>query len=614
MGPQAVTAAPPRSKLFTPGLIGGVEVPNRVVMPSMTTRLADAEGHVTDATIAYFAARARGGVGLITVEMAAPEKAGKHRHNELGICHDRFLPGLARLVAALHDAGSKVSIQLGHGGGHTRKDISGEEPIAPSAIEHSVFEATHAVVVPREMSRARIARTVQAHVAAARRAREAGFDAIELHAAHGYLISQFLCPAENRRTDAYGGTLENRARFGLDILRRIKAEVPGLAVIFRMNADDFMANGMPFAEARRVAKWAAEAGADALHVSGGHYRSWPQREIMVPPMAYPEATFLDYAARVKAEASVPVIAVGRLGDPATAMAAVDSGKADFVALGRALLADPDWVSKVRAGRAVRRCLACNTCINEMRGGATISCLVNPVTGRELEFAAPRPPKDEAVCVVGAGPAGLCYAYHAADHNAVTVFERAAGPGGAFNHAGKAPRFQEVEAREAPLRAFVAELERGCREKGVAFHYNVDVTREAGRLDPFERVVFATGAAYRYGLGALVPRLLEAGWGRSAPVRRAFAAPSMRDWFYYRARRATGTELAGLARPGQKVLVIGDAARVGKGREAIADAVRAALFDPLARRPEARPGPARASAVRRSGTRRSGLRQGMERQE
>ncbi len=591
MGQESVEFRPAHSALFAPGVIGGVSLRNRVVMPAMTTRLADAEGYVTEEQIAYYLARARGGVGLITVELSAPERAGKHRHNELGIHDDRFVAGLRRLVEALHDAGSKASIQLGHGGGHTRRDISGEDPIAPSAIPHPVFEVTRAVVVPREMTRARIEETTRAHVAAAARARAAGFDMVELHAAHGYLISQFLCPAENRRRDDYGGALENRARFGLDILRRIKAEVPGFPVVFRMNGNDYMPDGMPFAEALRVAVWAAEAGADALHITGGHYRSRPDASIMMPPMARPEATFLDYAAQVKAacakaasvkaRVAVPVIAVGRLGDPRVAMAAVDSGKADFVALGRGLLADPDWVDKARDGRAVRRCLACNSCVNEMRGGAGIGCLVNPVTGRELEFDGAHPPRGETIAVVGAGPAGLSYAALVAGDNAVTVFERARRAGGAFNLAAKAPRFQEVEAAEGPIRAFIEGLERACRDQGVAFRFGVDVAQDAEALAPFDRVVFATGARYRYGLGALVPALLAAGWGHSRLARRIFASQGVRDWFYARARRGRAAQGLRPARAGQKVLAIGDAAAPAKGKQAIESAFRAALFDPPA---------------------------------
>src|SRR5215471_17974459 len=185
--------------LLTPARIGAVEIPNRIVMPAMTTRTADDEGFVTGDTVAYYRARASGGVGLITVEMAAPEKAGRHRRREVGIYDDRFLPGLARLVTEIHRAGAKASIQLGHGGGHTRADICGETPVAPSAIPHAVFEVTDETIVPQEMSLADIRETVAAFTAAAARAQAAGFDCVEIHAAHGYLISQFLTPFENRR-------------------------------------------------------------------------------------------------------------------------------------------------------------------------------------------------------------------------------------------------------------------------------------------------------------------------------------------------------------------------------------------------------------------------------
>src|SRR5215475_12673451 len=157
--------------LLTPARIGSLDVPNRVVMPAMTTRTADEEGYVTDDTIAYYRARAQGGVGLITVEMASPEKAGRHRHREVGLYDDRFLPGLTRLVDEIHRAGSKASIQLGHGGGHTRLDICGETPIAPSAIPHPVYETTFETIVPEEMTKARIAATIAAHAAAAVRTR-----------------------------------------------------------------------------------------------------------------------------------------------------------------------------------------------------------------------------------------------------------------------------------------------------------------------------------------------------------------------------------------------------------------------------------------------------------
>src|SRR5213078_3810232 len=236
--------------------IGSIEIKNRIVMPPMTTRTADDDGFVTEDCVAYYLARVHGGTGLITVEMASPEKVGRHRRREVGIYDDRFLPGLARLVEEIHRAGSKTSIQLGHGGGHTRMDICGETPIAPSAIPHPVFETTFETIVPEEMTKARIDMTIAAHAAAAIRAQKAGFDCVEVHAAHGYLISQFHAPFENHRTDEYGGSLENRARFGLDVLRAVKAAVGEMPVIYRLSVEDFFPSGLPLREGKQIAIWA----------------------------------------------------------------------------------------------------------------------------------------------------------------------------------------------------------------------------------------------------------------------------------------------------------------------------------------------------------------------
>src|SRR5690348_3709683 len=561
--------------LLTPGRIGGVEIRNRIVMPPMTTRLADEEGHVTDDTLAYYMARVRGGVGLITVEMASPTRAGRHRRRELGIYDDRFLPGLTRLVHDIHAGGAKASIQLGHGGGHTRVDICGETPLAPSAIPHPVFEVTNETIVPKAMTIDDIRATTAGFAAAAARAEQAGFDCVEIHAAHGYLISQFLTPFENRRTDAYGGSLENRARFGLDVLRAVKAAVT-IPVIFRISVDDYFPDGMPEREGIAVAVWAAQAGADALHVAAGHYRSLPSAARMIPPMEYPDATFLAYAAAVKRQVAVPVIAVGRLGDPAAASDAVASGKADFVALGRTLIADPDWVAKLERNEPIRRCLACNTCVNEMRGGTALRCVVNGMAGREREFGRAAPSAGERIAVIGAGPAGLTYASLAAQHNTVTVFERAARAGGAFRLAGKAPLFQEVRANPASFERYIDGLVAACTKQGVTFRFNIDLKSVGEELQKFDRVVLATGARYRFGLGGIVTAVLARGAARWPGVAALFSNPALRDWFYYEARRPSGADLRALLH-GPKVVVIGDAARAGKSRDAIASAFEAALM-------------------------------------
>jgi 2,4-dienoyl-CoA reductase-like NADH-dependent reductase (Old Yellow Enzyme family) len=563
--------------LLTPARIGPVEIKNRIVMPPMTTRTADDEGFVTEDCIAYYLARVEGGTGLITVEMASPEKAGRHRRREIGIYDDRFIPGLKRLTDAIHRGGAKASIQLGHAGGHTRIDICGETPIAPSAIAHPVYETTFETIVPQEMTKARINETIAAHVAAAQRARIAGFDCVEIHAAHGYLISQFHAPFENRRNDEYGGALENRARYGLDVMRAVKSAVPDIAVVYRLSVEDFFPGGLRFAEGRQIAIWAAAAGADALHVTAGHYRSLPSAQVVLPPMNFSDATFLDYAADIKKRISVPVIAVGRLGDPATAERAVDQGKADFIALGRTLIAEPQWVEKVRRGEPIRRCLSCNTCINEMRGGARIGCVVNGAAGRETLFAAPQIPQEQRIAVIGAGPAGLTYASLVADGNHVTIFEKAAEPGGAFKFAAKAPLFQEVETEARSFTRYVADLVAACRAKGVQFRLGADAGTASGLLAGFDTIVIATGADYRFGLRPFVNWLLDTGIARAPGIARLLSSPSVRNWFYYKARRGTAPRMRDLARPGQRVIVIGDAAYAGKSKEAITSAFDAALL-------------------------------------
>jgi hypothetical protein len=294
-------------------------------------------------------------------------------------------------------------------------------------------------------------------------------------------------------------------------------------------------------------------------------------------MAGPDAPFLNYAADLKKDIAIPIIAVGRLGDPATAAAAIESGKADFIALGRTLVADPQWVVKVRNREPIRRCLACNTCIDGMRGGGGIGCVVNGMAGRETKFAQVRPPRGERIAVIGAGPAGLTYASLVADGNTVTVFEKDATAGGAFRYAGKAPMFNDVPAGQMTFARYVADMVAACQRHGVTFQFSIDVTENPGLLAPFDRIVVATGASYRFGLGPAATALLDAGAGRWPGLSRLLSSPALRQWFYYRGRQGTAGRIAPLARPGQAVTVIGDAAGAGKSKEAIAGAFEAALL-------------------------------------
>ncbi len=367
-----------------------------------------------------------------------------------------------------------------------------------------------------------------------RSAREqAGFDCVEVHAAHGYLISQFHAPFENRRTDEYGGSLENRARFGLEVLRAVKAAVPEPGR--HLSAFGRRLLSRRLAVRRRPADRAL-GGAGRRRRAACHRRALSLAAVGAGRAAADDDArrpFLDFAAEVKKQINVPVIAVGRLGDPALAESAVASGKTDFIALGRTLVADPQWVDKVARGEPIRRCLACNTCINEMRGGARIGCVVNGAAGRETLFADAKPPRGERIAVIGAGPAGLTYASLVADGNKVTVFEKAERAGGSFRYAGKAPLFQEVEANDQSFARYIDDMTAACKMKGVVFRFATDVTTDPSVLTPFDRIVIATGAAYRFGLGPFATWALDSGAARWPGIAQLLSNAKLRDWFYYR---------------------------------------------------------------------------------
>lgn len=422
--------------LFQPGAIGKLVVKNRLVMPSMVRNYADAQGRATDRYVAHISRVARGGVGAIILEASYVRPEGRGFLNELGIHEDAVIPGLKLIVSAAHKHGAAIGIQLYHGGRQASSRTSGLRPVAPSAIpEPTVRE------MPKELSVRGVREIVRAFGDAAARAEVAGLDFVELHGAHGYLINQFLSPFSNKRRDAYGGTPEKRLRFLLEVHAEVRRRVsPGFPVMLRLSAEEFVPGGLTIKDTLAIAKRMEKEGIAAVHVSSSNYASYA-KGLLIPPMAVPEGPLVKYAARFKKALRIPVVAVAKLRDPAVDARLVKDGKADFIAVGRSLLADPDWPIKVMEGRVkdIRPCVACNQgCISRLFAQEDVWCTVNPENGREREFAMPAKEK-RRVFVVGGGPAGLTAAVVAAERgHAVTLFEKERSLGGQLAAAAAAP--------------------------------------------------------------------------------------------------------------------------------------------------------------------------------
>ncbi len=479
---MAESPADPFPLLFSPWRIGDLEIPNRIILSPMTTGFGFERGAPQPSLIDYFRARSHD-VGMTVVAFGAVSPEGRVEQQIPWMWRDDAADVLSPIAAAITANGSVPCLQLGHGGRQVSPRVIGTDPVAPSAVAPQV----HVRRLPRRLATDEIEDLVAAFAAAATKAAEAGFGAIEVHAAHGYLIQQFLSAASNRRQDDYGGdSVTARSRFGADVIASIKRTVPNLAVLVRINGADLTPGGLVVAEAVDAARAFADAGADALVVSAGVYGSVPYT---IPLLDDPEGTFLDLAATVRAGVDIPIVAVGRITEPSTAEHAIASGHCDAVAVGRALLADPDWASKAHSGLVaqIRPCIGTvEGCAGMLQHGNPISCSVNPDVGRE---GIPQPPggdRSRHVVVIGAGPGGLEAARSTAmAGHRVTVVERAAAPGGSLVLAAQTPALQHLEKLVA---WFTGELQRLEVELRLGFEADLESIRA---LEP-DHVVVATG--------------------------------------------------------------------------------------------------------------------------
>lgn len=453
--------------LFSPFNLGGLPLKNRIVMAPIDSNLADEQGGVTDALLAFYERRARGGVGLLIVENSQVDfPVGKNTKRQLSIHDDTKVEGLRKLSHIIRLAGAHPAIQIHHAGRETTLDVTGGAlPVAPSPIP-----CGHLKTPVRELANSEIKALADKFVAAAARAKDAGFDLIEIHGAHGYLVGEFLSPHTNRRTDEYGGGFRQRMRFPLEIVHGIKDTLgKDFPLSFRFSADEFVQGGIDLAEAVRIAQALEEAGVDVLHVSAGIYESLPT---LLEPMSYAQGWRCHLAAEIKKAVSVPVIAVGVIREPAFAEKVLAEGGADFVAVGRGLLADPDWPDKAREGRVseLRRCIGCNVGCLSKRLTQAIQCSVNPETGHEqVSRILPLKRAGQKITIVGGGPAGLEAARVAALRGFhVTLFEKGPFLGGQMRIAalppGKDKILWTVEFYEDQVKRLAIDLRLG-REVG-----------------------------------------------------------------------------------------------------------------------------------------------------
>ncbi|WP_339684571.1 FAD-dependent oxidoreductase [uncultured Pseudoalteromonas sp.] len=437
--------------LLKPGKVGGLTLRNRIMMAPMGSNYADPDGHCSERIQAFYEARAKGGVGLITMgSIAIAFPAGTAEPYQVGISKDEFIPGLKALTERVHKHGAKIAVQLQHAGKTAVRDLAeGRElwvpslppappqsdimqAVTPTELSTFVRPPADKPVTIKVMEKADIVQMVEWFAAAAKRAQQAGFDAIELHSAHSYILAGFLSSYYNKRDDEYGGSIENRARLLLEVIAAIRERVgQNFPLWVRLDAHELNTpGGITLEDCIAVSKMVEQAGVNAVSISA-YATLTTGSAFTAAPLVHKPAGFLDWAAAVKKEVSIPVIAVGRL-EPDIADAAIASGKCDFIAMGRKLLADPELPNKLTADREadIRPCIYCYVCVSQVFINQRVKCAVNAATGKEFELKVIMTDKPKHIVVVGGGPAGIEAAVTASERgHKVTLLERSKRLGG-----------------------------------------------------------------------------------------------------------------------------------------------------------------------------------------
>ncbi|QDX95541.1 NADPH-dependent 2,4-dienoyl-CoA reductase [Brevibacillus laterosporus] len=472
------------SHIFQPIQIATLQLPNRVIMGSMHVGL-EALDHGYERLTAFYVERAKGEAGLIVTGGAAVLPEGGGGVGFTNIYADEHIQPLYNMTRAVHDAGGRIALQLFHAGRYAYKEMTGLDPVAPSPLQAPINRTA-----PIEMNEELILDTIQAFANATRRAKEAGFDAVEIMGSEGYLINQFLSPVTNQRSDGWGGDFERRARFGLEIARQVKEVAgPEYPVFFRMSGLDVMPNSTTLEESVQFAKWLEKIGIDALNIGIG----WHESQVPTISMMVPRASYVWVAKAIKEAVGIPVIASNRINDVRLANQIVAEGHSDLVSMARPFLADPYIVAKSRAGRfaEVNTCIACNqACLDHIFEGKTASCLVNPLAGREWDISITPAEAIKKVAVIGAGPAGMEAARVLAlrGHD-VSLWEKNIRLGGQLNFASQVPGKSEFKET---LRYYENEL----RRLGVQMHLGEEATSDKLVAQGVTEVVLATGVTPR----------------------------------------------------------------------------------------------------------------------